>query len=100
MAFYRLEKLINLSEGYRKEFRVERHDILLLHQSGHSYLIENFCPHRGISLSKGIVSSGAITCPGHGFQFELSSGRCIKGQCSGLTMYPAEYDQEYLGIDI
>ena len=100
MAFYRLEKLLNLSEGYRKEFRVAGHEILLVHQSGQTFLLENFCPHRGKSLSKGIISSGAITCPGHGFQFELSSGKCIKGQCSALITYPAEYDQEYLGIEL
>jgi len=100
MVFYRLEKLVNLSEGYRKEFRVARHEILLVHQFGQTFLLENFCPHRGKSLSEGIISSGAITCPGHGFQFELSSGQCIKGQCSASTTYPAEYDQEYLGISL
>ena len=100
MAFYRLEKLINLIDGYRKEFRVAGHEILVVHQSGQTFLLENFCPHRGVSLSKGIISSGAITCPGHGFQFDLSNGHCIKGLCSALTTYPVEYDQAYLGVNL
>ncbi|HEY9134532.1 MAG TPA: Rieske (2Fe-2S) protein [Pseudomonadales bacterium] len=100
MAFYRLEKLVNLGDGYRKVFRIAQHEILLVHEAGQSYLFENFCPHRGQALTKSTIGAGKIVCPRHGFQFDLSSGQCVKGQCSALTTYAAEYDRDYLGISV
>lgn len=34
------------------------------------------CPHRGIALSVGKISSGHLQCPFHGFEFD-SSGKCV-----------------------
>lgn len=100
MAFYRLEKLINLCNGYRKVFRIAQHEILLLHEGGQSYVFENVCPHRGKVLTQATIKAGNIICPGHGFQFDLATGRCVQGLCSALHTYPAEYDQDYLGINL
>lgn len=100
MAFYPLEKLINLTDGYRKIFRITNHELLLIHESGEIHLLENFCPHRGKSLAKARVNSSTIVCPGHRYEFDLITGRCIKGQCSSLKIYPVSYEGDCVGIDL
>jgi Fe-S cluster biogenesis protein NfuA/nitrite reductase/ring-hydroxylating ferredoxin subunit len=35
------------------------------------------CAHLGLPISDGPVANGQITCPHHGFQYDLMSGECI-----------------------
>ncbi len=44
-------------------------------RSGEGYLaIENACPHAGVPLSTGDVAECIVTCPAHGFQYDLRTG--------------------------
>lgn len=36
--------------------------------------IENACPHAGVPLSTGDVEACIVTCPAHGFQYDLRTG--------------------------
>jgi nitrite reductase/ring-hydroxylating ferredoxin subunit len=36
--------------------------------------IENACPHAGVPLSTGEVEGCIVTCPAHGFQYDLRTG--------------------------
>ena len=37
------------------------------------------CTHVGGPLDRGSVNGGAVTCPLHGSQFDLASGRVLRG---------------------
>ena len=52
MRFIPLEKLINLEEGYRREFRIDYHRLLLLQYRGDLHLIEAVCPHQEHPLAE------------------------------------------------
>ena len=41
------------------------------------HAFEDLCPHANWRLSDGELVDGRLECPGHGMQFELSSGQCI-----------------------
>ena len=38
---------------------------------------QNACAHLGLALDDGEVENGIITCPYHGFRYDLASGECI-----------------------
>jgi Fe-S cluster biogenesis protein NfuA/nitrite reductase/ring-hydroxylating ferredoxin subunit len=38
---------------------------------------QNACAHLGFPIHDGEVDNGIITCPHHGFQYDLSSGECL-----------------------
>jgi Fe-S cluster biogenesis protein NfuA/nitrite reductase/ring-hydroxylating ferredoxin subunit len=38
---------------------------------------ENACAHRGLPLHEGAVENGIVTCPHHGFRYDLANGACI-----------------------
>ena len=46
MRFLGLEKLINLHDGYRREFKIDQLQLLLIQEQGRLYLLESRCPHR------------------------------------------------------
>jgi hypothetical protein len=37
------------------------------------------CPHLGGPLAEGTVEDGCVTCPWHGYRFDLRTGRCVSG---------------------
>jgi nitrite reductase/ring-hydroxylating ferredoxin subunit len=44
---------------------------------GNAHVVDDRCPHRGASLSRGETLDNAIQCPYHGWQWDGASGRCI-----------------------
>jgi len=49
-------------------------------RSGDAYFaIENACPHAGVPLSEGSVDECIVTCPAHGFQYDLRTGHSADG---------------------
>ena len=38
---------------------------------------QNACAHLGFPLDDGEIENGIITCPHHGFQYDLASGECL-----------------------
>jgi nitrite reductase (NADH) small subunit len=57
-------------------------------RGGQVYATEPWCPHRGGPLADGIVASGKVVCPLHGYMFELESGNPVHHECRRLRTYP------------
>jgi nitrite reductase/ring-hydroxylating ferredoxin subunit len=101
VRFIPLEKLINLHDGYRKEFRIDYHALLLIQLGEERYLIEANCPHQEHSLSEGWVSESCIECPLHGYRFSLHNGSLIHSteeECRGLKTWAVEYEGSEVGV--
>lgn len=51
---------------------------LLLYRNGDAVAcFENACAHLGMPLDQAEVIGGVLTCPHHGFQYDLESGECL-----------------------
>ncbi|GGI25975.1 MULTISPECIES: NifU family protein [Bradyrhizobium] len=51
---------------------------IILSRSGESIsCFENACAHLGLPIHDGEVQGGIITCPYHGFRYDLASGECL-----------------------
>lgn len=64
--------------------------VAFVRENGRAYAIEDRCPHRGVPFSGGGTPitakfdfSGHITCPYHGWVFELSTGRLAAALSDG-----------------
>lgn len=59
-------------------FRVEKQEI---------YAVDDRCPHEGYPLTKGSLDGTVVSCQWHNFKFELSTGKCLKGD-ENVRIYP------------
>lgn len=100
MRFQPLEKLINLHDGYRRRFKIDDLDVVLLQHDGQLVIIDSRCPHREHSLEQGDVDSGFIFCPLHGYGFSLLDGHHDGGLCAALRVYPPVFEGADVGIAI
>lgn len=60
--------------------------------------LDGLCAHAGGPLAKGKVQGGVVTCPWHGWQYELSTGRhCLSaGVSQACFTVVLEEDQLYV----
>jgi nitrite reductase/ring-hydroxylating ferredoxin subunit len=102
MAFYRLEKLINLHDGYKRVFRIEGQSLLLIQENGQRYLLRDQCPHKAFPLHTGTLSGTRLRCAYHAMEFDLArGGRCIQHPSQpGVTMFALLYDGNDVGVEI
>jgi len=102
MRFYPLEKLINLHDGYRREFRIDYHRLLLIQSEGECHLVQALCPHQEHPLLEAWLENGEVHCPLHGYRFSLRTGRLLhstRGECRPLKVWPLVYQGSEVGVD-
>ena len=104
MAFYPLEQLSQLHDGYLKSFKVAGLNLLLVQLEGERYLIENRCPHMDVPLDTAqLFGATGIRCRAHGIEFDLNSGKS-KGPLTDtlpcLKKYAVAYQGTTLGVDV
>ncbi len=101
MRFQPLEKLINLHDGYRRQFKLDNLNLLLLQEQGQLYLCEARCPHREHPLEAAVVNDGVLQCPLHQYRFALDDGRLLQAteeSCRGLRLFPLVYEGNEVGV--
>ncbi len=52
-------------------------DVMLFRRGDEIFAIGNTCPHQGGSLCDGWVEGEIVTCPLHGWEYDLRSGACM-----------------------
>lgn len=102
MAFVALEKLHELYDGYRRVFRIDGREWMLLQEEGRLYCIANQCPHLQAPLAQASVSRNILRCPTHGIEFDLRSGMPVSPlSCRHALAYlPLVYETNQIGLDI
>ena len=61
--------------GTAREFIVEDRVVALFNVEGTYYALDGVCPHQGGPLGKGKLSGCIVTCPWHGWQFDVRTGQ-------------------------
>ena len=101
MRYYRLEKLINLYDGYCQAFRIDEHHLMLMQRDGERRILESQCPHRGHPLTEANIAGDSLRCPLHGYRFDLNTGRLLHASeepCRNLRHYEMVYQEKEVGV--
>lgn len=75
--------------------------ICIVRRRDQYYAVQDACPHKGVSLSKGYLNFlGEIVCPLHNYCFDLRNGREAGGKSRDVKVYPVKVDESgfYIGI--
>ena len=71
---------------------------IVLVRSGDGYsAFDDHCTHRGASLADGVVISGTVQCPWHGSQFDVRTGKVLRGTGEAALF---AYQVEVRGRDV
>ncbi len=65
---------IDADQDLAVEVLVENRVIAVFRHAGSWYAIDGMCSHQGGPLADGVVRDGCVTCPWHGWQYDLATG--------------------------
>ena len=84
--------------GQNIVIKFDNEDIAIFNTGTEFYAINNTCPHQGGPLNEGTLAGEVITCPWHGWQYDLKSGCPIT--TPNLRIYPLRVHGDTLQIAI
>jgi nitrite reductase/ring-hydroxylating ferredoxin subunit len=93
-------KLSEVPNFGKKVVTVNGQELLLLNIKGEIFACENECPHQGSPLHSGIVKDGHLSCPRHGYRFNLKSGTCLDNPALTLKVFPAQILDDEILVDL
>lgn len=100
MAFLRTTKKEEVPPGSIQEFQLEGTVIALANVDGKFFAINNVCLHRGGPLGQGELGGKIVTCPWHGWQYDVTNGKLLTNPAIGVECYPVEVRGDDLFVDI
>jgi len=79
VQFTKVADASELSPGTMKKFAVGGEQVLVANVGGKFFAIRSVCTHMQGDLSLGTLEGNIVTCPRHGSQFDLTTGKSVRG---------------------
>lgn len=99
MAWLRATRTDEVPPGSIREFQVNGHTIALANVDGQFHAIDNTCLHRGGPLGQGAMEGTTVTCPWHGWEYDVSSGKVKQNPAVGVACYKVEVRGNDIFVD-
>ena len=82
--------------------RVGEAHIAVFDMGDRARAVDNSCSHAGNPIDDGSVRHGCVTCPWHGWKYDLTTGEHLTmfGRKPGLRTYPARFDGDYVQVAV
>jgi len=62
--------------------------VIVMRIAGELVAVPGVCPHEDVPLATGELRGHAIVCAGHGYAFDVRTGRCQHDPALELRRYP------------
>ena len=76
-----------IPDGERQILNINNLSIGLFHHKGNWYALKNVCLHRGGPICTGTLEGDTLTCPWHGFQYDVTDGHLLVDDSAHLDSY-------------
>ncbi|HND52905.1 MAG TPA: Rieske 2Fe-2S domain-containing protein [Pirellulaceae bacterium] len=71
----RLAAVSDCPPGQARELVAGERIVALFNVDGEFYALDGICPHQGGPLGKGRLNGCILTCPWHGWQYDVKTGQ-------------------------
>ena len=104
MAQHKIAKPADIPEGKGKMFTVDGQDVAVFNKGGQFFAMENTCIHKGGSLGDGSLDDETVTCPLHGWQYNVTNGECVTldlcDDGSFVETYPVKIENDEIILSL
>ncbi len=73
--------------------------LALFNVDGEFHAVDGICAHQGGPLGKGPVDGATVTCPWHGWQYDVRTGRHLLSRIS-QQVFPVRIEGDSVVVDV
>ena len=95
-----IARLDECPAGTALERVAEERMIALYNVEGAIYALDGVCPHQGGPLGKGALSGCIVTCPWHGWQFDVRSGQHQLNPRNLQPRFAVRVEEDWILVDL
>jgi toluene monooxygenase system ferredoxin subunit len=93
--------LRDLWEGDMTDVQVRDKLILIVHlEGGDIRAYQGYCPHQRTALADGKLDGHILTCAGHSWQFDVSTGEGVNPKDCRLSRYEVKVEDAKISVGI
>lgn len=86
--------------GHSRELVAGDRIIALFNVNGQFHALDGICPHQGGPLGKGTLNGCVVTCPWHGWQFDVTTGQHQTSASLLHTRFPVKVQGGGIFVDV
>ncbi|NOT21476.1 MAG: Rieske 2Fe-2S domain-containing protein [Nitrospiraceae bacterium] len=90
--FLRVTDAVGLKPGSGMVVEVSGKTLAIFNIDGTFHAIDNTCIHRGGPLGEGDVEGAIVTCPWHGWQYDVTTGTCVANPAAKVARYEVKIE--------
>jgi nitrite reductase/ring-hydroxylating ferredoxin subunit len=90
--FIRVAATTDVQPGHGIVAEVNGKTLAVFNVNGTYHVVDNTCVHRGGPIGEGELEGEVVTCPWHGWQFNVTTGGCVNNPSAKLERYQVKID--------
>ena len=90
--FVRVARTADVKPGQAVVVEVNGKTLAVFNVNGAFHAIDNTCVHRGGPLGEGDFHGNVVACPWHGWQFDVTTGECVKNPSAKVVVYQVKVE--------
>jgi nitrite reductase (NADH) small subunit len=98
--FVKMATLQELPPGAAKEVEFEGRVYAIFNIDGEISAIDGICPHQGGPLADGALEGTTVTCPWHGWQFDVRTGKTPLGPKIKQAVYEVKVEGQDVTVAV
>lgn len=91
--YIKAAKKSDIPAGTGKRVEIAGQKVAVFNVGGAFYAISDTCAHRGGPLSEGTLEGSTVTCPWHGWSYDVNTGAAVH-QAASVAAYPLKLEGE------
>jgi nitrite reductase (NADH) small subunit len=96
--FVSVAKVSDILPGQGKTIAVDGKPIAVFNVGGTFYAIDDTCLHRGGPLGEGELEGNVVTCPWHGWKYDVTTGLSTWNPAVKVGCYPTKIEGDDLKV--
>ena len=90
MEYVDVAKVGDVPPGKGMVFTVEDKELAIFNVDGTFYAMDNACLHQGLALGTSRIDGKIVTCRGHGWRYNVTTGSTLHVPGYGVATYPVK----------
>ena len=91
-------RVSDFAPGAGKMVTVSGRHVALFRLGDEFFALDNMCLHRGGPLCDGPIANNVVTCPWHGWSYQIKTGTMVQDPRVGVSKHDVRIDGDQVSV--